>query len=136
MTSQRNIDPRESQDSSDVQRVNSYPKGNLFKRLFRIELRAEAVVNLDDVVGEIDPRIYGHFISAPKFYGWDGHEQDAEVADRLRFSGNRPGTEVADITGASSPASSLVAGSKVARSWELPMKREWMSAIGLSIPGT
>ena len=84
MTSQRNIDPRESQDSSDVQRVNSYPKGNLFKRLFRIELRAEAVVNLDDVVGEIDPRIYGHFISAPKFFGWDGHEQDAEVADLFK----------------------------------------------------
>ena len=84
MTSQRNFDPRESQDSSDVQRVNSYPKGNLFKRLFRIELRAEAVVNLDDVVGEIDPRIYGHFISAPKFYGWDGHEQNAEIADLFK----------------------------------------------------
>lgn len=81
MTSQRNFDPRESQDSSDVQRVNQYPKGTLFKRLFRIELRAEAVVNLDDVIGEIDPRIYGHFIGAPEIFEPDGQEHDPDVAE-------------------------------------------------------
>ncbi|MBG0771229.1 MAG: hypothetical protein H0S82_05940 [Anaerolineaceae bacterium] len=71
--------PQDNQHPSDVQRVNRYPKGNLFRRLFRVELRAEAVVNLDDVIGEIDPRIYGHYLTDAENYGGDGHEQDADV---------------------------------------------------------
>jgi alpha-N-arabinofuranosidase len=44
------------------QGADQYPQTGWLKRLVSIDLRAEAVVNLDDVVGEIDPRIYGHFI--------------------------------------------------------------------------
>jgi len=62
-----------------VQRVNQYPKGGLLKRLFRIELRAEAVVNLDDVIGAVDPRIYGQAVLDLKDYGWLGTEQDADL---------------------------------------------------------
>jgi len=72
MTSKRTLNPQDDQGLSDVQRVNQYPKGNLFTRLFRVELRAEAVVNLDDVIGEIDPRIYGYFLA------------DAEVTDLFK----------------------------------------------------
>ena len=39
-----------------------YPRRNFFKRLFPIPLKSEALVYLDEVVGEIDPRIYGHFV--------------------------------------------------------------------------
>ncbi len=81
MTPERTINPGDNRDSSEVQRVNRYPKGNLFKRLFRIELRAEAVVNLDDVVGEIDPRLYGQFMADPDACGWAGRELGEEVVE-------------------------------------------------------
>ncbi|MBG0788839.1 MAG: hypothetical protein H0S79_27425, partial [Anaerolineaceae bacterium] len=78
MTSERMENPEGNQKA---QRVNRYPKGNLFKRLFRIELRAEAVVNLDDVVGEIDPRIYGQSIAGLDACGWAGREQGEGAAE-------------------------------------------------------
>ncbi|QRN82736.1 hypothetical protein JR338_09965 [Chloroflexota bacterium] len=78
MTPERAINP---EGSEKVQRVNRYPKGNLFKRLFQIELRAEAVVNLDDVVGEIDPRIFSQFIEDMDTCGRAGREQGGDVAE-------------------------------------------------------
>ncbi|MBG0770150.1 MAG: hypothetical protein H0S82_00495 [Anaerolineaceae bacterium] len=84
MTPKHTLNPQDDQDLSDVQRVNRYPKGNLFTRLFRVELRAEAVVNLDDVIGEIDPRIYGHFIGDPAIFGLAGRDQDAAVEELFK----------------------------------------------------
>ena len=53
---------KKKQPGSAGKKWDSYPREGWFKRLAAINLRAEAVVDLDDVVGEIDPRIYGHFI--------------------------------------------------------------------------
>lgn len=78
MTPEHTKNPK---DTEKVQKVNRYPKGNLFKRLFRIELRAEAVVNLDDVVGEIDPRIYGQFMADPNTCDWAERTQDEDAAE-------------------------------------------------------
>ncbi len=41
---------------------STYPQGHVLKRLFRGSLKGEIVVNLDEVIGEIDPHIYGHFV--------------------------------------------------------------------------
>ncbi len=45
-----------------VKKVTRYPRENLFKRIISVHLHGEAVINLDDVVGEINPYIYGHFV--------------------------------------------------------------------------
>jgi alpha-N-arabinofuranosidase len=45
-----------------VKKVTRYPKENIFKRIISVHLHGEAVINLDDVVGEINPYIYGHFV--------------------------------------------------------------------------
>ncbi len=39
-----------------------YPRGSFLKRLFRGTVKGEVVIHLDEVVGEIDPHIYGHFV--------------------------------------------------------------------------
>lgn len=45
-----------------AKKVTRYPRENLFKRIISVHLHGEAVINLDDVVGEINPYIYGHFV--------------------------------------------------------------------------
>ncbi len=45
-----------------TKKVTRYPRENIFKRIISVNLHGEAVVNLDDVVGEINPYIYGHFV--------------------------------------------------------------------------
>ncbi len=39
-----------------------YPRENIFKRLFRKPIRSQMVIELDQVVGEINPHVYGHFV--------------------------------------------------------------------------
>jgi len=63
--------------------MDHYPETGWIRRLFRIDLKAEAVVNLDDVVGEIDPRIYGHFAGCLENGLYDGSEQNQDVTALL-----------------------------------------------------
>ena len=80
---------QDPQVQPEVQRLNRYPRGSLFKRLFRIGLQAEAVVNLDDVVGDIDPRIYGHFVESLEngiFHGASLNEDGAALLGELHPS--------------------------------------------------
>jgi alpha-N-arabinofuranosidase len=87
MNTGRSAKAQDPQAQPEIKRVNRYPRGSLFKRLFRINLQAEAVVNLDDVVGEIDPRIYGHFVESQEKSITDGAALiDALHPPLIRFS--------------------------------------------------
>jgi alpha-N-arabinofuranosidase len=46
----------------EVKKARRYPRENIFKRLLSNQIHAEAVVDLDDVLGKINPNIYGHFV--------------------------------------------------------------------------
>ena len=43
--------------------LEKFPRQPFFKRLISAPVQAEAIINLDDVIGEIDPRIYGHSVT-------------------------------------------------------------------------
>ena len=72
-----------------------YPRGSIFQRVFRGTLRAELVVNLEDVIGEINPHIYGHFVEHLEncVYGGvftpEGAALDPDVLDLVKAI--RPG---------------------------------------------
>lgn len=62
-----------------------YPRESFFKRLLTKQIHGEAVVDLDDVLGEINPNVYGHFVEHLEncVYGGiftpDGSELNADV---------------------------------------------------------
>ncbi len=75
---------------SAVKTPSRYPRENIFKRLVSSALHAQAIVNLDHVIGEIDPHIYGHFVEHLEdcIYGGifttDGSQMNPDVVDLVR----------------------------------------------------
>jgi alpha-N-arabinofuranosidase len=64
-----------------------YPKGKFWKQILAPVFTGQAVVHLDSVTGEIDPRVYGHFVEHLEncVYGGiftlDGREMNADVVE-------------------------------------------------------
>lgn len=73
-----------------VKKVSRYPRENLFKRIISVHLHAEAVIDLDDEVGEINPYNYGHFVEHLEncVYGGlftkDGNTLNPDVAELIK----------------------------------------------------
>ena len=67
-----------------------YPKGSFWKRLLAPTITGQAVVQLDFVIGEIDPRVYGHFVEHLEncVYGGifteDGSQMNADVVEWVK----------------------------------------------------
>lgn len=71
--------------------VTRYPKGNFWKRLLAPAFTGQAVVQLDSIIGEVDPRIYGHFVEHLEncVYGGifteDGNQMNADVVELVKL---------------------------------------------------
>ncbi len=67
-----------------------YPKGSFWKRILAPAFTGQAVVQLDSVVGEIDPRVYGHFVEHLEncVYGGiftkDGSRMNSDVVEWVK----------------------------------------------------
>ena len=49
-----------------------FPRQPIIKRLISAPVQAEAIIDLEDVIGEIDPRIYGHSVTTMEHCLYDG----------------------------------------------------------------
>jgi alpha-N-arabinofuranosidase len=73
-----------------VTKARRYPKENIFKRLLSNQIHGEAVVDLEDVLGEINPKVYGHFVEHLEncVYGGiftpDGSEMNEDVVELVK----------------------------------------------------
>ncbi len=67
-----------------------FPRQRFFKRLISAPVQAEAIINLDDVIGEIDPRIYGHSLTYQErclyggLYSDDGTQVNEDVLKLIK----------------------------------------------------
>jgi alpha-N-arabinofuranosidase len=71
-----------------------YPKGSFWKRLLAPTFTGQAVVELDSIVGEIDPRVYGHFVE---------HLENCVYGGIFSEDGSRMNTDVVELVQSMKP---------------------------------